>query len=61
MKQKVCSNCKFVTKTPFAIYCAWERHSLPPPVWRVRGWGNDAPKTYDEWAETCMQYEERTE
>lgn len=39
------------------LRCQWEKRHLPPPVFRARLWGKDAPRTQNAWAEDCKQFE----
>ena len=55
---RICSNCSHSrsveggTKTS----CAWEKHVYPPPVFRERFWGKNAPFTWDEAAKDCHHF-----
>ncbi len=39
--------------------CAWEKHVYPPPVFRERFWGKNAPLTWDSAAEDCHHYSDK--
>lgn len=55
---KTCGGCVFSTGK-IKLHCTWEKHFLPPPVFRARNWGKDAPETWDEAAESCGFYKAR--
>lgn len=55
---KSCRDCRFSRSGPMGeLYCMWEKENLPPAVWRARLWGKADPRTYENFAEKCNQYE----
>jgi hypothetical protein len=58
MTQRNCRNCLYVSMVAAgtSLVCRWEKANLPPPVFRARLWGKDAPTTYEEWAVSCPHF-----
>lgn len=54
-----CRHCNVVEEGT-ALACIWEKHFLPPPVWRARLWGQNAPTMPETTARDCAQYEAKT-
>jgi len=59
MAEQKCSDCihKTLGNHGLTMHCTWEKSHLPPPVFRARLWGVDAPKTEDENAMRCAQFQ----
>ena len=53
---RACKHCGIVEQGT-KLACRWELSFLPPPVFRERLWGKDAPITMDGNAEDCPQFE----
>jgi len=59
-----CRDCKFCNMSPHHIemFCVWEKHSMPAPVYRARLWGASPPKVNPgNYAETCTFFEKKEE